>query len=71
MFGFNVKRRGSSDSFKTGGTFGTFSWSGFGLAFADTMLKTGVIVEGVVFCILSVTSVTKSLVSLKFEEIFT
>jgi hypothetical protein len=71
IFVFNVKRRGSSDSFKTGGTFGTFSWSGFGLAFGDTLLKTGVIVEGDVFCILSVTFAMSSRVSLKFEEIFT
>jgi hypothetical protein len=71
MFVFNVKRSGSSDSFKTGGTLGTFPWFGFGLAFGDTMLKTGVIVEGVVFGILSVTAATSSLVSLKIEDIFT
>ena len=71
VFVFNVQRRGRSNSFRTGGTFGTFSWSGFGLAVGDTLLKMGVIVRGVIFCILLATSAISSRVSLEFEEIFT
>lgn len=70
VFVFNIQRRGSSNSFRTDGTFGTFSWSGFGLALGDTLLKTGVIVGGVIFCILSATFAMSSRVSLEFEEIF-
>ena len=71
MFVFNVQRRGSSNSFTTGGTFGTFSWSGFGFALGGTLLKTGVIVGGIGVGILLATSAMSSLVSLEFEEIFT
>jgi hypothetical protein len=71
MFVFNVQRRGSSNSFTTVGTFGTFSWSGFGLALGDTLLKTGVIVGRIVFCIHLATSAMSSRVSLEFEEVFT
>jgi hypothetical protein len=71
MFVFNVERRGSSNSFTTGGTFGTFSWSGFGLALGDTLLKMGVIVGRIVFCILLATCAMSSCVSLEFEELFT
>ena len=71
MFVFNVERRGSRNSFTTGGTFGTFWWSGFGLAVGDTLLKTGVIVGRTVFCILLATSAISRRVSLEFEEVFT
>jgi hypothetical protein len=70
MFVFNVQRRGISNSFTTGRTFGTFSWSAFGLALGDTLMKTGVIVGGIVFCILLATCAMSSRVSLEFEEIF-
>jgi hypothetical protein len=70
MFDFNVQRSRSSNSFTIGGTFGTFSWSEFGLVLGDALLKTGVIVGGIVFCILLATSAMSSRVSLEFEEIF-
>jgi hypothetical protein len=41
------------------------------LALGDTLLKTGVIVGGMVFCILLATSAMSSRVSLAFEGIFT
>jgi hypothetical protein len=40
------------------------------LALGDTLLKTGVIVGAIVFCILLATSAMNSRVSLEFEEIF-
>jgi hypothetical protein len=41
------------------------------LALGDTLLKTGTIVGGIVYCILLATSAMSSRVSLEVEEIFT
>jgi hypothetical protein len=71
MFLFMVKGRGSSSSFMTDGTSGTFSWFGIGLAPGDTLLNTGINVPGVFFCILLVISAMSNGFSPKFEDIFT